>query len=245
MKTLNARIFQYLIILSFGCFLNMNQGMSQICGDTTKYRQEVQLSSMRSNSTELEKANKEYEIFAGKNVAACKNPENCSEGSKCELSVVKVLKLPNARQERHSKKWEFPPAKVIVIYECPCQSTVVVTIFDDVPVEPDFEIGDFKNNNSDDGKRAYVPNHDINVYPNPTQNDLQIDVNDLDVFGTYEIRIYNTIGTLMESKKINISEKSQRVYEVKTSDYASGMYYLIISDGTKIVNSTRFAVSRG
>jgi hypothetical protein len=69
-------------------------------------------------------------------------------------------------------------------------------------------------------------NLSVNVYPNPTQGKLQIEVLNLQPDSKIFISIYDTRNKLAVYKEINIKNT-----ELDLSAFCSGLYYLKISSG--------------
>lgn len=67
----------------------------------------------------------------------------------------------------------------------------------------------------------------INIYPNPTQNVLNIAVQNGELPDNYTI--YNSLGQVMVSTVIN----SESQLQVNTSSYSNGIYFIKINKGTQ------------
>ncbi len=73
-----------------------------------------------------------------------------------------------------------------------------------------------------------VASSDINIYPNPVQNVLNIDIN-VNNTGNYTFNIYSITGQLITVEQINISS-GDNLIKLNTNDLNSGSYILIISN---------------
>ena len=73
-----------------------------------------------------------------------------------------------------------------------------------------------------------ISNSDINLYPNPVQNILNIDIN-VNNAGNYTFNIYSITGQLITAEQINISS-GENLIKLNTNNLNSGSYILIISN---------------
>ena len=65
----------------------------------------------------------------------------------------------------------------------------------------------------------------VSVYPNPANAFVQVAINNA---GSYQLTLFNTSGTLMQSHKINASGK--QVYTVQRQQLPSGIYFIKVTD---------------
>jgi hypothetical protein len=84
------------------------------------------------------------------------------------------------------------------------------------------------------GGKAYrrkAPNYEYKVYPNPTEDVLNISVPDADS-ASFKISIYNTIGQQIMQLNQNL-----RDFKISLKDFPAGMYFLAFesSSGLKII----------
>ena len=73
-----------------------------------------------------------------------------------------------------------------------------------------------------------ISNSDINLYPNPVQNTLNIDINITNT-GVYTFNIFSITGQMISAEQINISSGSNLI-KLNTNNLNSGSYILVISN---------------
>lgn len=76
-------------------------------------------------------------------------------------------------------------------------------------------------------KNNYVEKLDFDVFPNPTNNQLYININELK--SNFTIQIFNAVGQEISSTKY----KQQQLIELNTSQLSNGFYLIKITDGEK------------
>jgi len=74
---------------------------------------------------------------------------------------------------------------------------------------------------------------EINVYPNPTKGQFQIDVNGIES-NDYDLSIYNSIGSKVFGNKVNYNGQSTQSWKLDFSTYPKGIYYIRLSSEGQI-----------
>jgi glucuronoarabinoxylan endo-1,4-beta-xylanase len=74
----------------------------------------------------------------------------------------------------------------------------------------------------------YTANQNVNVYPNPANNQLIVSSERLTVA---EIKIYNVIGELVYSSKVNTAKTT-----IDVSSYPVGLYFIGVQTATQSIN---------
>ena len=75
-----------------------------------------------------------------------------------------------------------------------------------------------------------IKNSDINIYPNPVQNVLNIEI-DLNNSGIYTFNIFSITGQMISAEQLNITSGNNLI-RLNTNNLSSGSYILIISNDT-------------
>lgn len=79
--------------------------------------------------------------------------------------------------------------------------------------------------------------HQINVYPNPVANKLNIDMTNI-YSGNFAIKIYNDLGLEIENQEYNINET---INEINTSNFKEGIYFIkIFRNGDDLLLTKKF-----
>ena len=234
----------FLLVFAFS-----NEGFTQIlppelkCDGREGY-ENVKMSGSTSTVKDSTAAVDEYlKNVAGASKTVCKEPENCSSSLQCnKIATGGEFSTPT---ENDLGYWEFPSNTVRVKLKCACQTKKKVAIFDgDITIFPFDPLIDEDDTDSEDiSTRSLNVDPSILIYPNPVQEDLKIDFNNFGEEGAYNIRIFNNVGTLMQTERVNISDGTRMTYDIKTSDYANGIYYLLVTDSSDVVTSSKFIVT--
>ncbi len=66
---------------------------------------------------------------------------------------------------------------------------------------------------------------DINVYPNPTKGQFQIDINGLEN-ADYDLSIYNSLGSKVFGGSVNYNGQSTQSWKIDFSTYPKGIYFI-------------------
>lgn len=70
---------------------------------------------------------------------------------------------------------------------------------------------------------------EVNVYPNPVREKLNISVSTAESFKDIQVALYNSLGQMVVSRKINLNT-GLNIIDLNTSTLASGIYRLQVSD---------------
>ena len=73
---------------------------------------------------------------------------------------------------------------------------------------------------------------EVKLYPNPTSDDLTIDLNAMNVTGLTRVDVFDISGKLIESR----SENSQRI-NISVADYNAGVYFVSIKNSNGVINA--------
>jgi hypothetical protein len=79
---------------------------------------------------------------------------------------------------------------------------------------------------------ASINNSDVNIYPNPVQNELNIDINATNS-GNFTFNIFSITGQIISSEQINITS-GKNLIKLNTNNLNSGSYILIINNENNI-----------
>jgi hypothetical protein len=66
---------------------------------------------------------------------------------------------------------------------------------------------------------------DINVYPNPTKGQFQIDINGMEN-ADYDLSIYNSLGSKVFGDNVNYNSQSTQSWKLDFSTYPKGIYFI-------------------
>jgi hypothetical protein len=84
----------------------------------------------------------------------------------------------------------------------------------------------------------------IVVTPNPIQEDVKVKMTGF-IKGVYNLRLYNSSGDVVQSKKINLTMPEQTEIMERTQNMAAGVYWLSIYDiNDKLAGSVRLMITR-
>jgi hypothetical protein len=82
----------------------------------------------------------------------------------------------------------------------------------------------------------------VNVVPNPVRTEFNVLMEGMEK-GVYQLRLYNNVGQLMQSKAVNVTDYRQTIPMNPASHLEKGIYWLNIYDNTgKKVNDIKVAV---
>jgi len=79
-------------------------------------------------------------------------------------------------------------------------------------------------------EREKSPYKDIHIYPNPTHNNMTVELNASGA-AAVELQIFNVLGKSLQHIDIQIQAGLNR-WELDIQDYASGMYILALKRGS-------------
>jgi len=240
------RAFMAFLLMTSFSFTGSSQIIPELKCDGNGGFEVADLSGFQSTTTDSAGAVRQYAKFAASSTKTiCTEPDECTGNSSC-TKVSTGGNFPTPKQNDLGY-WDFPKdPSVTVNLKCVCQATTKVDIIDgdivELPIDPfadDDNSGDAETEN-----RRFDFDSDVLVYPNPVQSDLKVDFSQFDQKGKFEIRIFNALGTLMQIESVDISDNNQDIFDIRTSDYTSGMYYLVVTDQSSIITSTKFMVSQ-
>ena len=83
----------------------------------------------------------------------------------------------------------------------------------------------------------------ISVYPNPTRELLTVNFEDLELAGVINLRVYDAVGRVMHQRSMEISKLPSAVYDIETSFYPAGIYYLAIVGEDGVLSKSKFMVA--
>lgn len=78
-------------------------------------------------------------------------------------------------------------------------------------------------------------NFQINLYPNPTSNILNIELPN--IMGIYQISVYDVMGGQIDSFKIDLVSSQNQITQLNISNYPAGSYYIHVQN--RIFNKTK------
>ena len=78
------------------------------------------------------------------------------------------------------------------------------------------------------------------VSPNPTSDNLKVEFTP-NLFGTYQVKVYNFLGQLMLEEEIEISQFLPAQFTLDVQRYKSGSYFLVL-ENQEDFTSTKFIV---
>jgi hypothetical protein len=90
--------------------------------------------------------------------------------------------------------------------------------------------GSFTYSNTVVLEREKSPYKDILVYPNPTRNNMTIELNALEA-AEVELQVFNVLGQSLQRINLQVQVGLNR-WELNMQDYASGMYILALKQGS-------------
>ncbi|MBL7895138.1 MAG: T9SS type A sorting domain-containing protein [Bacteroidia bacterium] len=79
----------------------------------------------------------------------------------------------------------------------------------------------------------------VKIYPNPTSDKLFIETKNINECNDCKIELYSVLGN-----KLNEEELGNGVKEIALSEYAAGMYFIVIKQNNKVVSQNKFIISR-
>jgi hypothetical protein len=82
-------------------------------------------------------------------------------------------------------------------------------------------------------KEAEKDNHNIFIYPNPSEGVFHMQLNQLRVHQNYQIEIFNAMGTVVYRSK-NLTTQESGNFEIDISDHPSGIYFVRIQHGDRV-----------
>jgi photosystem II stability/assembly factor-like uncharacterized protein/PKD repeat protein len=82
------------------------------------------------------------------------------------------------------------------------------------------------------GLPSYSLNSNVKIYPNPVKDELIIDWEGMNA-NALNITVYNTLGEMLYSEII--PQNSAYMTKIDVSEYAQGLYFVRLSDGTNVV----------
>ncbi len=77
----------------------------------------------------------------------------------------------------------------------------------------------------------------LKIYPNPTSSTLHVEFNTLE---ERKVKVFDQFGKLVTSEDVS---SAVRLYEINTSEFASGLYYLQVEGNISEINRRKFIVS--
>ena len=88
--------------------------------------------------------------------------------------------------------------------------------------------------NSTTGIKTAEFNKDVNVYPNPANNEINVAINE-DIVGKLIVRIFDIKGQLVASNNINKGENTT-IITFNTEKFPAGLYSVQVLNNAKIIN---------
>ena len=79
----------------------------------------------------------------------------------------------------------------------------------------------------------------VKIYPNPASDKLFIETKNISECNDCKIELYSVLGN-----KLNEEELGNGVKEISLSEYAAGMYFIVIKQNNKVVSQNKFIISR-
>lgn len=181
-------------------------------------------------------------VAALDNNIECVDPERCGGEGTCEEMAVgvggKEGNYPTPTYNKITKRWEFPESKRAVI-KCGCvgKSAIAYVEFTD-------GVLDIDPFTSDDDSASIALNDNlgnINIYPNPASDRLNIAIDQEAFEGELKVNIYDQMGRVIETRNMNL-DNDEDFMELVTVNYSEGMYYVIIQDEKAIISSAKFYI---
>jgi len=99
---------------------------------------------------------------------------------------------------------------------------------------PNLYLSDIKNNSAIDVS--------INVYPNPTQDIVNVSITDISPNATYSIYVFNNFGQLMTVPYENIQHSEGTNFTIDLTNFARGNYFIRVINTTSSENISDFKV---
>ena len=84
---------------------------------------------------------------------------------------------------------------------------------------------------------------DVKVYPNPAVQFTNLELNNMSP-GKYFYEISNSIGLLLEKKELNLTSSLKIMEEINFSNFASGSYFIKLSNTEKIIGVYPFVINK-
>lgn len=79
----------------------------------------------------------------------------------------------------------------------------------------------------------------VKIYPNPASDKLFIETKNINEYNDCKVELYSILGN-----KLNEEELGNNVKEISLSEYAAGMYFIVIKQNNKVVSQNKFIISR-
>jgi len=253
MKFYNKKIANWVKGLIAACILLPAFAIGSIlvasldCGSEKTKTVTVTLSGTTISARDTASATNAYAIWAGgQSGVTCNSAADCNPASCIPYAVGMPTSgtYPTPTQNPATGTFRFPAYSGKVIIRCDCYTdatTVFVDIFEGgyFPFDPILE-------NEDDIEteiRNRKTGEKISIYPNPAKNRLNLDFKDFTLDGDFKVTVYDGMGKVIESRDIEISDYSSDVFDIETSFYQSGIYYLAISNDRGVVSKSKFIVT--
>jgi len=84
-------------------------------------------------------------------------------------------------------------------------------------------------------------NHYISAYPNPSSGDFQIVINNNEFLGASILKVMDTKGSVIHQRTIDV-KAGQNVIKIQDLDLSSGIYYLSLSNGDKLIEVIKLSI---
>lgn len=254
MKFYNKKIENWVFGVLAACILLPAFGIGAIwvasldCGSDKTKTVRVTMPGHTVSARDTASATNAYAIYAGgQSGVTCSHVNNCSPASCIPYAtgVGGAGTYPTPTHNTATGTFRFPEFSGNVTVRCDCYTdatTVYIDVYegDFFPIDPiidnEEEDDELKNRNKEIGEN-------ISIYPNPSQDRLNLDFKNVELDGDFKVTVYDGIGNVIETRDIEISGNSSDIFEIETMFYQSGIYYMAISNEHGVVSKSKFIVA--